>query len=206
METKINLYGASGHCKVIVDLLLANGISIEKIIDDNPKLDFILNHKVVKNSAIDFDENSNWIISIGNNKIRKKVATTIAVNYVAAIHPTAIVSPYSEIGTGTVVMAGVIVNPDSKIGKHCIINTGAIIEHDALIEDYVHICPGVSLAGNVEVGEGTQVGIGATVIQGVKIGKWAIIGAGAVIINDVPDYAVVVGNPGKIVKYNSIDE
>jgi acetyltransferase EpsM len=55
----------------------------------------------------------------------------------------------------------------------------------------------------VFVGEGTQVGIGACVIQGVKIGKWATIGAGAVIINDVPDYAVVVGNPGKVIKFNS---
>ena len=52
------------------------------------------------------------------------------------------------------------------------------------------------------VGEGAHVGIGACVIQDIKIGKWATIGAGAVIIDDVPDYAVVVGNPGKIIKYN----
>jgi acetyltransferase EpsM len=50
------------------------------------------------------------------------------------------------------------------------------------------------------VGEGSQVGIGATVIQGIKIGKWSVIGAGAVIISDVPDYSVVVGNPGRIIK------
>jgi acetyltransferase EpsM len=59
-----------------------------------------------------------------------------------------------------------------------------------------------SLAGNVLVGEGTQIGINATIRQGIKIGKWATIGAGAVIIKDVPDYAVVVGNPGKIIRYN----
>jgi acetyltransferase-like isoleucine patch superfamily enzyme len=40
------------------------------------------------------------------------------------------------------------------------------------------------------------------VIKGIKIGTWAIIGAGAVIINDIPDNAVVVGNPGRIIKYN----
>jgi acetyltransferase EpsM len=51
------------------------------------------------------------------------------------------------------------------------------------------------------VGEGTQVGTGASIIPGVKIGKWASIGAGAVIVEDVPDFAVVVGNPGKIIKY-----
>lgn len=65
----------------------------------------------------------------------------------------------------------------------------------------MHICPGASLAGGVEVGEGSMVGIGSTVIQGVKIGKWATIGAGTVIVEDVPDFAVVVGVPGKIIKY-----
>ena len=60
------------------------------------------------------------------------------------------------------------------------------------------------MAGNVQVGEGTQIGIGASVIQGVKIGKWAMIGAGSVIISDVPDFAVVVGNPGKIIKYKTV--
>jgi acetyltransferase EpsM len=59
----------------------------------------------------------------------------------------------------------------------------------------------VALAGNVVVGEGAHIGIGAAVIQNVKIGKWATIGGGAVIIRDVPDYAVVVGNPGRVIKY-----
>jgi acetyltransferase EpsM len=61
------------------------------------------------------------------------------------------------------------------------------------------------LAGNVFVGEGTHVGIGASIIPGVKIGKWVIIGAGTIILNDVPDYAVIVGNPGKIIRYNFIE-
>jgi acetyltransferase EpsM len=38
------------------------------------------------------------------------------------------------------------------------------------------------------------------VIQGITIGKWATIGAGAVILSDVPDYATVVSNPGRIIK------
>jgi acetyltransferase EpsM len=52
------------------------------------------------------------------------------------------------------------------------------------------------------VGEGSNIGIGASVIQGVSIGKWVVVGAGTVIIDDIPDYAVVVGIPGKIIKFN----
>ena len=99
-------------------------------------------------------------------------------------------------------MPQVVVNADVTIGKHCILNSGSIIEHDCVLSDYVHISPNASLAGNVSVGEGTQIGIGASVIQGITIGKWVTIGAGAVIIEDVPDFAVVVGNPGRVIKMN----
>jgi acetyltransferase EpsM len=50
------------------------------------------------------------------------------------------------------------------------------------------------------------IGIGAILIPGITIGKWVTIGAGTVVLSDVPDYAVVVGNPGKIIKYNKLNE
>ena len=206
MENNITLYGASGHGKVIIDILNSSGVKIKSVIDDNPKTETILGIPIIKTSDFDMSTLGKTIISIGNNKVRKKLSKSLIADFTKAIHPSAVISAVTNIGEGTVVMARVAINPDVTIGKHCIINTNATVEHDALIADFVHICPGVSLAGNVTIGEGTQVGIGATVIQGVSIGKWVSIGAGAVILNDIPDYAVVVGNPGKIIKYNSIDE
>ncbi|WP_246034010.1 acetyltransferase [Flavobacterium sangjuense] len=206
MENSITLYGASGHGKVIIDILNAVGVKIKSVIDDNPKSESILGIPVAKTSEYDMSSLGETIISIGNNKVRKKLSISLSANFAKAVHPSAVISPNSSIGEGTVVMARVAINPDVTIGKHCIINTNATVEHDALIADFVHICPGVSLAGDVTIGEGTQVGIGAAVIQGISIGKWVTIGAGAVILNDIPDYAVVVGNPGKIIKYNSINE
>ncbi len=206
MENSITLYGASGHGKVIIDILNAAGVKIRSVIDDNPKSETILGISVIKTSDFDMGFLGETIISIGNNKVRKKLSKSLRADFAKAIHPSAVISVNAIIGEGTVVMAGVAINPDTTIGKHCIINTNATVEHDALIADFVHICPGVSLAGNVTVGEGTQVGIGATVIQGITIGKWVTIGAGTVIVNDIPDYTVVVGNPGKIIKYNSINE
>ena len=97
-------------------------------------------------------------------------------------------------------MPKVVVNSGTKIGKHCIINSAAVVEHDYVIDDFVHVSPNATLTGGVEVGEGTYIGAAAVVIPNITIGKWVTIGA--VIINDVPDYAVVVGNPGKIINYN----
>lgn len=203
METNLILYGASGHCKVIIDILQNTNTAITAIVDDNPSTKIILGKTVVLPNQFNFTSDSNVILTIGNNKVRKALSTQLKVNFVTAIHPKAILSRHANIGEGTVVMAGAIINPDVIIGKHCIINTAAIIEHDCKIANFVHVSPSVSLAGGVQVGEGTHIGIGATVIQGIQIGKWATIGAGAVIIKNIPDYAIVVGNPGKIIKYNT---
>lgn len=201
-ENNIVLYGASGHCKVIIDILEMNNEKIFKIIDDNPKYNNILSKKIINSNEFVISKSHILIICIGNNFIRKKLAVKLKVKFKKAIHPNALISKYSIIGDGTVVMAGVIINADSKIGQHCIINTGSVIEHDCNIHNFVHVCPNVSLGGGVEIQEGTQIGIGATIIHGIKVGKWAIIGAGSIIIKDVPDFAIVVGNPGKIIKAN----
>lgn len=200
MENKIVLFGASGHCKVVVDILKCKHINVSTVVDDNPKTTTLLGIPVIHSDGFHQDGKQRVIVSIGDNTIRKKIVQRLGGNFHTAIHPQAIVSSFSTIGMGTVLMAGAIVNPDAIVGEHCIVNTAAVVEHDCVLEDYVHLSPHVSLAGGVKVGEGSHVGIGASVIQGIKIGKWATIGAGAVIIKDVPDYAVVVGNPGRIIK------
>jgi sugar O-acyltransferase (sialic acid O-acetyltransferase NeuD family) len=205
MENNIVLYGASGHCKVIIDILENNKIAIDTIIDDDINKKSILSYTITNSNQFEFG-NKKVILSIGNNKVRKKLDAILNVTFATAFHPKAIISKHSKIDIGTVIMAGAIVNTDVVIGKHCIINTAAIIEHDCIIENFAHISPNASLAGGVLVGEGSQVGIGASVIQGIKIGKWVTIGAGTVVIKDIPDYAVVVGNPAKIIKYNTENE
>ena len=202
MENKIYLYGASGHCKVIVDILESNNESVEVVLDDNPSIETIFGIPVLHSKERKNLSAIKMIVSIGDNAVRKKIVLRLNTNFHIAIHKKAIISKSARIEEGTVVMAGAIINHSTTIGKHCIINTGAVIEHDCIIQNYVHISPNVSLAGNVSVGEGSHIGIGASVIQGIKIGKWATIGGGTVLIKDVPDYAVVVGNPGKIIKYN----
>lgn len=196
------LYGASGHAKVIIDILKANKIGVKALIDDNEKLSSLLGAPVLHKKTTGI---SPLIISIGNNEVRKKIATTLVADYAVAIHPSAIVSDSVNIGQGTVIMQGAIVQIDSHVGEHSIINTGASVDHDCKIGNFTHIAPHSTLCGNVTVGEGAWIGAGATIIQGVTIGKWATVGAGAVVIKDVPDYAVVAGVPAKIIKYKNQD-
>lgn len=195
------LYGAKGHGKVIREIFESNGVEVDGFIDDNPELNNVSNLPVI-HSAAGVEE---VVISIGDNDMRKKVvervdASNPDIKYAKAIHSSAIVSPSSEIGDGTVVMAGVLINAESKIGKHCIINTGASVDHECVLGDFVHVSPHATLCGNVTVGEGTWVGAGTTIIQGVTIGKWCIIGAGSVVSKNIPDGYLAVGNRCKLLK------
>jgi sugar O-acyltransferase (sialic acid O-acetyltransferase NeuD family) len=198
MNKTFALIGASGHAKVIIEIIEEMGGNIE-MINDIAAIPELHDYQVTNKLPA---QHLSVIIAIGNNKIRKRLASELNNPFGTAIHPRTNLSKRCRINEGTVVMAGVTINSDTVIGKHCIINTNASIDHDCVIGDFAHISPGVSLAGNVTVGEGTQVGIGSSVIPGIHIGKWATIGAGAAVIADVPDHAVVVGVPGKIIKYN----
>ncbi len=114
------------------------------------------------------------------------------------IHPAAVVSPGAQIGKGSVIMAGAVVNVDAQVGENVIVNTGAIIEHDCRVEDHSHIACGACLSGGVQVGRKSLVGAGATVIQSIRIGRGCLIGAGAVVVRDIPDEAVALGVPARI--------
>ena len=191
------LYGASGHAKVIVDILEANGQKIDFIVDDNPSLTDLLGYEVRRNTG-EYDE---AIISIGSCEIRKKVVESLTVGkYATSVHPSAVVSPRATIDEGTVVMQGAILQSCAKIGKHCIVNTGASVDHDCEIADFVHVAPHATVLGGVKIGEGSWIGAGAVVKQYIAIGKNCMIGAGAVVLRDVPDGATVVGVPGKEIK------
>ncbi len=202
MNKEIILYGASGHCKVVLDIAKLTNNKVVYIIDDNKTIKKIADISVRQNTRGRFnDKKYNMIISIGNNSTRKSIADLLNnVNFQKLIHPSSSIDITSIILEGTVVMAGVIVNSSVSIGRHCIINTGAIIDHDCFIGDFVHISPNATLCGDVSIGNGTQVGAGTVIIQGVRIGNNVKVGAGTVVIKDVPDNVTIVGNPGRIIK------
>lgn len=190
------LFGASGHAKVILDILKSNNINVECLIDDN-NLIFELSGLMVIHNRVDLNP---IIISVGDNSARKSIANRLKGPFGTAVHTSAIISNTASIGCGTVIMHGAIIQAETQIGEHCIVNTAASIDHECKIADFVHISPHATLCGNVCVGEGAWVGAGSVIIPGVKIGKWCVIGAGAVVVKDIPDGCTAVGAPAKIIK------
>lgn len=200
------LYGASGHAKVILDILKACDIKMEGLIDDNPSVNELMGFPVFHH-RLDLHP---VIVSIGNCATRRKVVEQIAealhatpfdaAVFGTAVHPSAIVSETAHIGVGTVVMQGAIIQTCALIGRHCIVNTGAKIDHECVIGDYVNVDSGVILCNNVTVGDNTWIGAGSTIIQGIHIGNNVIINAGSVVDQDIPDGCTAYGNPCRIRK------
>ena len=208
----INLYGAGGHSTVIKEMIELHGDQIGTVYDDNPEnahpvfTSFRIDKGVAENLDGINKSIEPLIIAVGNNSHRYHIAEQLSVSFTTVIHETAIIAKNTTIEEGTAVLAGAIIQTNTRIGNHVLINTGASVDHDNDIADFVHIAPKAALCGHVSVGIGTEIGVGASVIPGIRIGKWCTIGAGTVILQDVPDYAVVVGNPGKVIKYNKPHE
>lgn len=194
----VNIFGASGHAKVIIDIIRAQGRTPGIIYDDAPRAKAMDGIRVMR--AAGADVCGPLVIAIGANDIRRLIVERYAgrdILYTSAIHPSAVIAPSASVGCGSAVMAGAVIQADARLGRHCIVNTGASVDHDCRIGDYVHLSPHSTLCGGVSVGAGSWIGAGATVIQGIRIGRGCTVGAGATVICDVPDGATVAGVPAR---------
>ena len=213
METRANkrlvaLFGASGHAKVILDMLEKSGdAEIAGLFDDNEakRGTSLLGYPVLggRNELLahaGLHPGLEVIISVGINSIRMALAGWFrerGIGFGTAVHPSAVIGKGAVIGAGTVVMATAVVNPDTRIGEHVIVNTGATVDHDCEIGHGVHLAPGVSVCGGVTIGRETLVGVGARILPNLKIGNAVVIGGGAVVTMDVADGVTVIGCPAK---------
>lgn len=204
------IVGAGGHGKVVLDVALSSR-RFEQIcfLDDQKVGEHVLSYEVigkVSDSSMLRKKFNIAVVAIGNHSIRLQIINSLLTQgyeMSPIIHPNAVVSPYCEIGAGSVVMAQAVINPGAKLGKGVIVNTGAIIEHDCQIGDGVHLSPRATLGGTVMIGEQSWICIGATVINNIHIGEHVVVAAGAAVNRDVPDHTMVAGVPAQIKRRTS---
>ena len=202
---RLAILGASGHGKVVADCAQRVGWKEIVFFDDAwPACHDNSSWRVAGDTDVLLRELSQYdgvIVAIGNNKVRlAKHAEFVShgASIVSVIHPSAVVSKYVNIGSGSVVMPCAFINVDSKLGDCCIINTGATVDHDCILGDGVHVSPGANLAGGVSVGNGAWIGIGANIRQMIHLGKYSVVGAGAVVVHDIVEECTVAGVPAKL--------
>ncbi len=126
-----------------------------------------------------------------------------------------------EVGDNTKIGAFVEIQKNAKVGRNCKISSHTFICEGVTIEDEVFIGHGVVFINDtypkattggalqteadwiVEptlVRMGASIGSGATILSKLTVGAGAVVGAGSVVTKDVPDYAIVAGNPATVLR------
>jgi acetyltransferase-like isoleucine patch superfamily enzyme len=127
----------------------------------------------------------------------------------------AVIFENAVIGRNCNICAHTLIENDVTIGNNVTVKSGVYIWDGTRIEDDVFIGPNATLTNDVmprskqypkvfsgiTLKRSCSIGANATLLPGVTIGEGAMIGAGSVVTKDIPAYAVVIGNPAKVIRY-----
>lgn len=212
------IIGASGHAKVIIDILeQVGGHNIVGLVDSfKDRTHSIFGYQVLGTEddlpqLIKTHNIEAGIIAIGDNYSRHWIhqkITSLApgFQYISAIHPSCIIGKEVSIGSGVVMLPGVVVNADAKIGNQCIINTKSSVGHESIMEDFSSLSPGVTIGGNVRIGYCSAICLGVNVIESISIGNHSVIGAGSLVNKPIDDQVLAYGTPAKPIRFREKNE
>lgn len=126
-----------------------------------------------------------------------------------------VVLEHAVIGDNCNINAQVLIENDVVIGNNVTVKSGVQLWDGTRVEDDVFIGPNATFTNDlmprskqypeaflgITLKQGASIGANATLLPGVTVGERAMVGAGTVVTEDVPAYAVVVGNPAKVIRY-----
>lgn len=212
MENKeIYILGVGRNTIVYIDLVEACGYKVAGLYHYNDERtgELIHGHNIIDSNTNLFKEDSlagiNFAISVGNNKIRAELANKIRKlggNLPTLIHPSAIVSKYSQLAKGVVIHANSVIQADAMIEQDTIISYNSSVTHTTKIGKSCYLAFGSTVGAFVEIQDNVFVGQSAAIVSGKLnyVGHDSIVGAGSVVIQNIEPFSVVAGNPAKLIK------
>jgi sugar O-acyltransferase (sialic acid O-acetyltransferase NeuD family) len=211
MKEKIYIVGAGTYGEAMCELANILGYNVEGFYDDDYEKHgkLLMGVKIIdsfNNLKNEDFLDKNFIVAVGNNKIRQNMCCKINKNgghTPSLIHPTAVISPSAEIGNGVYIQAMAYIWTNVKINDYCIISPNVVIAHHSNIGEACLISTGTVVGASIKIKEKSFLGIGTIIVTGIsEIGENSLIGAGAVVLKNVAPNSVMVGNPARYLREN----
>lgn len=212
VKTKVVLIGASGHAKVIIDVFEQMGTcEILGLFDDNicnrtKVLEYPLLGDVKDvHPFLLADADVQVFIAIGDNWTRSFVRDQLIqknpnIRWAQAIHPFSHIGKGTTLGAGVAILAGAVINSEVRLGDFSIVGSNSSVDHESQLGSYASLGPGCTIGGNVKIGNLSAIGLGANLIHGLTIGECTVIGAGATVLKDFGDKLVAYGSPARKIR------
>jgi len=143
-----------------------------------------------------------YILAISQGEAKSRIIGdlgSLSLNFINAIHPTAIIGSDVQMGSGNIIAAGAVIAYSTVFKNHITVNLNTTIGHDCLINDCVTVAPGANIGGNVRLGEGCDIGPNFTICKGVTAGDWSCLGPSTVALKEIPSKKNCFGHPARSV-------
>lgn len=152
--------------------------------------------------------NTKVLVCAGHGAVRERIVSRLTMlgvhpdRYATLKHPSVEIPHGCDLGSGSIVLAGVVLTTAVHIGCHVVIMPNVTLTHDCSIQDYGTVCAGAVLGGNVIVERTAYLGMNASVRERVNIGAGATLGMGSVLLNDLPAGQKWAGVPARALNLN----
>ncbi len=191
MTKQCIVIGAGGHAVVVADALQEMGLEVVAFLEKdtaNKKDSQLVGLPVlISESALaNFEQSQVHLVNgIGDIQNRKQVQLGLVQKgwtFTGLIHPTAVISKFSEVATDAQIHANAVVQANTKIGNGVIINSNVVIEHDCTVGEWTHIAPSAAICGGCVVSSECLVGSNATLVPFQTVEKGSLVRAGQLLV------------------------
>ncbi len=159
----------------------------------------------VYDSMDNFEHEPDCEYVLGTTSVQKHVLIRMLkehypIKVATLIHPSVILGSHVHIGEGVLVNGLVVIAPNVVLDDFCVVNRAVSIGHDVTIGKYTRVGPSVSIGGSTKIGDKCSIGIGACILEHLHVGDRCVVGASSVVTKDLPEGAVAIGMPAKIME------
>ncbi len=211
MQKKLAIYGSGGLGIEMFDIALRiNGLAQKwneiVFINDFEEERAFLNTKILHFETIaQSPKLYECIVAVGEPTAREMLyrkLKDVRISLATLLDPTAIISPSSQIGEGTIVCEFSTIHADVVLGENCLVQPYACIGHNISVGKHSVFSSFCAPGGNSVFGNCVYCGMQSSIKEGLTVGDNAIIAMAAAVFCNVPAGAVFVGNPARITRGN----